>query len=96
MSNTMIMLLAYIGPETMLPLASVLAAAMGLVLMFWRYIFQLIRRMFGAIFCRKQKKADAKTAVPINPKANKPKSDGTVLQNKADPAPIVRQHGSNP
>lgn len=79
MYNLIPMLLCYIGPETMLPLVSVLAAVMGFLLMFWRYVFQLIRRMFGAIFCRKQKNIDGETAIPINPKAKKPRADGTVL-----------------
>lgn len=84
MGNTEIILLAYIGPETMLPLASVLAAVTGFILMFWKYIFRLIRRMFGAIFCRKQKRVDAETALPINSEAKKPKADGTVLVKSAD------------
>ncbi len=63
MNNFKIMLLGYIGPETMLPLASILAAGLGVILMFWKYIIQLIRRMFGAIFGRKKKNADAKTVV---------------------------------
>jgi len=56
-----IVILAYLGPETMLPLASFLAAITGFILMFWRYVFQLIRRMFAAIFRRKQKNINAKT-----------------------------------
>lgn len=40
MHNSTLTLLGYIGPETMLPLASVLAALMGFILMFWKYIFR--------------------------------------------------------
>jgi len=36
------MLLAYIGPETMLPMASIVAAAVGVVMMFGRNVV-----MFG-------------------------------------------------
>ncbi|MBL8850999.1 MAG: hypothetical protein JNG89_15070 [Planctomycetaceae bacterium] len=36
--------LAYIGPETALPVASALAAAAGVVLTFWRYIRMLLSR----------------------------------------------------
>lgn len=36
----------YIGPETMLPLASLLAAITGFLLMFWRRTVGLVR--FGA------------------------------------------------
>jgi hypothetical protein len=79
MNNVTIMLLGYIGPETMLPFASILAAGLGVILMFWKYIFRLICRMFGAIFRRKKKNVDAKTVLPTNPKA-----DGSVLVNSAD------------
>lgn len=74
MNNVAITLLAYIGPETMLPLASFFAAALGIILMFWKFIFRLIRRMFTAIFrlfFRKQKNKNANTSVPSNPEAKK-------------------------
>jgi hypothetical protein len=90
MYNLIPTLLGYIGPETMLPLASVLAAIMGFILMFWRYIFRLIRRMFGAIFCRKQKNVGAETTIADQSKAKKPRADGTVLKNKA-----VREGGGD-
>lgn len=35
--------LAYLGPETYLPLASVAAGAVGLILTFWRRLVVLIR-----------------------------------------------------
>jgi hypothetical protein len=37
---------AYIGPETLLPLGSVLAAIGGLFLFFWRYTGGLIINLF--------------------------------------------------
>jgi len=79
MNNVTIMLLGYIGPETMLPFASILAAGLGVILMFWKYIFRLICRMFRAIFRRKKKNVDTKTVSPTNPKA-----DGSVLLKSAD------------
>jgi hypothetical protein len=36
MHNSILKLLGYIGPETMLPLASVLASVTGFILIFWR------------------------------------------------------------
>jgi len=39
--------LLYLGPETMMPLVSFLAAALGILLIFWRYIFRFIKRIFG-------------------------------------------------
>jgi hypothetical protein len=74
MYNSIPVLLGYIGPETMLPLASVLAAVMGFILMFWRYIFRLIRRMIGVIFRRKQKNIDTERPLPGDPKAKKPRA----------------------
>lgn len=38
-------LLAYIGPETFLPITSVIATLAGLVLMFWRTGLRLLRQM---------------------------------------------------
>lgn len=38
------LMLAYIGPETALPVASALAAAVGVVLTFWRYIRMMFSR----------------------------------------------------
>ena len=32
------MLLAYVGPETVMPIASVLAGALGLVLIAWKWL----------------------------------------------------------
>lgn len=84
MHNLIPTLLCYIGPETMLPLASLLAAVTGFILMFWKYVFRLIRRMFGAIFCRKQKNVDAETALAINSEAKKPRADDRVSVKSAD------------
>ncbi len=87
MNNNTVMLLGYIGPETMLPLASILAAGLGVILMFWRYIIQLIRRMFGAIFRifrRKKKNIDIKTTLPNNPEVKRTIVDGSVLVKSSD------------
>lgn len=43
---------AYLGPQTVLPLASVLAAAIGVILMFWRYIAATARKAFQTLFKR--------------------------------------------
>lgn len=42
-------LFAYFGPETMLPAASILAALLGFVLMFWRFVINLIKKPFQLI-----------------------------------------------
>jgi hypothetical protein len=38
--------LLYLGPETMMPLVSLLAALLGIILIFWRYIFSFIKKIF--------------------------------------------------
>lgn len=40
---------AYIGPETALPVASALAAVVGVCLTFWRYIRMMISRCWRFI-----------------------------------------------
>jgi hypothetical protein len=42
-------LLLYLGPETIMPLASVLAAFIGVVLIFWRFMVGLIRKIFRLV-----------------------------------------------
>ncbi len=39
------MLFAYVGPETMLPVASIVAGAVGVLLMFGRNVMMIGRRM---------------------------------------------------
>jgi hypothetical protein len=38
---------AYLGPESIMPLASILAAVLGFILIFWRYIVKFFRKIFG-------------------------------------------------
>ena len=67
-------MLGYIGPETMIPLASVLAAAGGIVLIFWRYVVLVIRRIFRTIFRLGRKGAKAQTYVADQSETEKPES----------------------
>jgi hypothetical protein len=46
-------MMLYIGPETMLPLASALAAIGGVLLMFWQRFVGLVRKLWRVIV-RKQ------------------------------------------
>lgn len=39
----------YIGPDTILPFASAIAAVMGFVLMFWRRFVGLMRSAFSSV-----------------------------------------------
>jgi hypothetical protein len=36
----------YLGPETLMPLASILAAIVGFFLMFWRLILKFVKRIY--------------------------------------------------
>jgi hypothetical protein len=36
----------YLGPETVVPFASILAAIVGMLLMAWRYVLGLVLRVF--------------------------------------------------
>jgi hypothetical protein len=36
----------YLGPETILPVASILASIIGFILMFWRVILKSVRNLF--------------------------------------------------
>ena len=39
----------YIGPELILPIASFIASIVGVLLMFWRYIVRMVRKLFRRI-----------------------------------------------
>lgn len=39
----------YIGPETIMPLASVLAAIGGVIMMFWRRVSSFTRNVFQRV-----------------------------------------------
>ncbi len=39
-------LFLYLGPDTIMPLASILAAVIGFILLFWRYIVNIIKKIF--------------------------------------------------
>ena len=43
----------YLGPETVLPVASFIAGIIGVLLMFWRYIVRFIRKTLKRVFSSK-------------------------------------------
>ncbi len=45
--------LLYLGPETIMPVGSFLAAALGLFLIFWRQVTTLFRSSLKRVFSRK-------------------------------------------
>jgi hypothetical protein len=47
------MVLLYLGPETIMPVGSFLAAALGVLLIFWRQTVALARNNFRRLFVRR-------------------------------------------
>jgi hypothetical protein len=45
--------LAYLGPETILPMASVLTAAVGVLLICWRFVLRIVTAPFHTFFGKK-------------------------------------------
>ena len=56
--------LLYLGPDSMLPLASLLAAVAGFFLIFWRYILKTVKKFFRWIL-----RKPAETS-PVEPAAS--------------------------
>jgi hypothetical protein len=44
----------YFGPETVIPLTSILAGIIGAVLVFWRYIVVMVRKLFKRMYNREE------------------------------------------
>jgi hypothetical protein len=66
-------LLAYFGPETTLPLASVLGAVIGVLLMFWNFLTGLVAKCFRRVF----KKVD-NAAAPARPEVLSPQGTAAL------------------
>jgi len=62
-------LLLYLGPETIMPLASILGAAVGFLLIFWRLLLKPFKKVFSFL---NNEDAEPSTS---NPSAPKLKSD---------------------
>jgi predicted membrane protein len=44
------MVLLYLGPNTVMPLASLVAVLVGVILIFWRFALGLVRGAFRVLF----------------------------------------------
>lgn len=42
-----LLLALYVGPDQMMPVASILATVMGFVMIFWNKVVGIVRRIFG-------------------------------------------------
>ena len=58
-------ILFYMGPETIMPLASILAAVVGIILIFWRFITAFFRRIFHKITGRKDEPILPEPEMPV-------------------------------
>jgi hypothetical protein len=54
--------LLYLGPETIMPITSVLAAAVGVILIFWRHVTITVRSSFRRLFNRKPVYSDPESS----------------------------------
>ena len=41
--------LLYLGPQTILPVASIIAAIVGFILIFWRLILRFFKKIFNSV-----------------------------------------------
>ena len=53
-----LLLALYVGPDQMMPVASILATIMGFIMIFWNRVIGVVRRIFGG------KRAEAEPAAP--------------------------------
>jgi hypothetical protein len=52
------MMLAYIGPDPLIPFMSAIAAGIGFVLMFWQRLVEWVRRLWSRVFRRAREPKD--------------------------------------
>ena len=53
----------YVGPDQMMPVASILATALGFVMIFWNKVLGIFRKIFGG-----SKPPEAESSAPQTPK----------------------------
>ncbi len=55
-------LLLYLGPETIMPLASVLGVVIGFLLIFWRMLLRPFKKIFGVFSGKNQAESNPSLA----------------------------------
>jgi len=58
----------YVGPETILPLTSALAAIVGVLLLVWHRVVELVRKTWW--FCTNKAQSASKTQLPADKEAD--------------------------
>jgi hypothetical protein len=57
-------LLLYLGPETIMPLASILGAVIGFLLVFWRLLLKPVKKFFGVVSGKNEDEAESSPSSP--------------------------------
>jgi hypothetical protein len=68
------MLFAYLGPETMMPMASIFAAIAGVFMMFGRTVVQVAKNIFRRIWPFSRSKAAPAKPLQTDPAVSTPSS----------------------
>ena len=55
------LLLGYLGPETVMPIASIIATIIGVILIFWRFVWGSLKKIF-----KKGQSADNENIVELD------------------------------
>ena len=58
--------LLYLGPDSIMPIASTLAALVGLLLIFWRFIIRFFRKLFRKITGKKDEIETMEQVLPVS------------------------------
>ena len=63
-----VLVVLYVGPETILPLTSALAAIVGVLLLVWHRVVELVRKAW--LFCTGKAESSSKTPLPADKEAD--------------------------
>ncbi|MCL4522501.1 MAG: hypothetical protein M1453_09055 [Acidobacteria bacterium] len=63
MTVNLLLIAFYVGPDQMMPVASILATVMGFVMIFWNKLLGIVRKIFG-----RSKPVEAEENAPQTPK----------------------------
>jgi hypothetical protein len=59
------LVLLYLGPETIMPIGSFLAAAVGILLIFWRQAMAMVRNSFRRVLGRKSGASESSSGLDL-------------------------------
>jgi hypothetical protein len=70
------LVLLYLGPETIMPLGSFLAAAVGILLIFWRQATAMVRNSFRRVLGRKSGSSESNSGLDLEGPGHGQRSPG--------------------